>query len=352
MYLSPCVLPLTTILATIFWYYTSAPLFLLAMAITIALYTMWRYNALSCVLALISVILPVWCYYQLHYGEYYFDKLQTYHSIRHNGYITITDTEPALPHKRTRFITTYVEPDTEIPSYTCKMRIPCNLECQVGDTLYAYNLHIPRITNMSFRQYLIRNGLAGFFHKTPKMHKYKRPTWHITRYLCNIRNALCNYAYTYMHKEAADIIVHIVLGYKAVDTGTRHVFENWGLSHMLARSGLHLVAFSLCCTWLLGPLTVYYVIKDILISVILVLYALLSWPSTSFLRALIMILVFYACRGIGLRYTPLHWLTMTAIIFLCYNPIQAIFLDFQLSFLMTGVLAWFITMFPASIIKA
>ena len=69
----------------------------------------------------------------------------------------------------------------------------------------------------------------------------------------------------------------------------------WGISHMLARSGLHLVIFIISWNFFLRFLPLPFVIKQIFFILLVALYTFLSWTSISFIRALITFLLYTVC---------------------------------------------------------
>lgn len=117
--------------------------------------------------------------------------------------------------------------------------------------------------------------------------------------------------------------------------------KNWGTSHHLARSGLHLVIFIYLLILLLRFLPISLFAKEYLLLTLCVIYHIFSWSSISFVRAFITFVCYKLCTLLGFPSHILHVLTITTALILIYNPIQLFFLDFQLSFGLTFILAWF-----------
>jgi len=115
----------------------------------------------------------------------------------------------------------------------------------------------------------------------------------------------------------------------------------WGILHYLARSGLHVIIIMSFFAFLLRCLPLYYMTREILLILLLLLYALLTIPSISFNRAIITYLLCKICVFQNLSYKPLHLVTITTLFVLIYNPTLLFFLDFQLSFGLTLALSWF-----------
>ncbi|MDQ5890388.1 MAG: competence protein ComEC [Candidatus Dependentiae bacterium] len=118
----------------------------------------------------------------------------------------------------------------------------------------------------------------------------------------------------------------------------RAKFTRWGLTHYLARSGLHI---SLLITLWVGvfrfiPLPI--TLKAPILFAILFLYDHLSWASISFNRALWLWFFYLGSWLVKATATPLFGLSQLSLVILLYNPWQSGCLDFQLSFLLTMIL--------------
>ncbi len=112
-------------------------------------------------------------------------------------------------------------------------------------------------------------------------------------------------------------------------------FNKWGLNHFLARSGLHvsLLLFLIFFVLRLSSLRVIY--SNIITVAFLCIYTALSYTSISFARSLLMALVAIWCTIQRVPVNLLHILLITLIALLLYNPFSVLFLDFQLTFLLT-----------------
>jgi len=115
-------------------------------------------------------------------------------------------------------------------------------------------------------------------------------------------------------------------------------FTRWGLTHYLARSGLHI---SILISLWLSALTLLPFgasLKAVILGTILVLYDHLSWCSISFNRALWLWFLYIGSWIIQAQATPFVGLCNALLILLLHNPWYAFCLDFQLSFFLTAVL--------------
>jgi len=112
----------------------------------------------------------------------------------------------------------------------------------------------------------------------------------------------------------------------------------WGISHLLARSGIHLwiilFILSIALSFFSHPIT-----RTVIQVTVLLLYTLLTWTSVSFARALFMWLVFGIAYMQKYKTHTINTLALAASLFLLYNPLYLFSLDFVLSFGFTAYLA-------------
>ena len=112
-------------------------------------------------------------------------------------------------------------------------------------------------------------------------------------------------------------------------------FALWGLSHYLARSGLHIVLLIAMWFILLRLLPINIRFKSILLSLFVITYAFCSWESTSFLRAFFVFLLAQCGFLMNKQVMTLHLLTIVCMGMIIYNPFLIFYLDFQLTFGLT-----------------
>ena len=112
---------------------------------------------------------------------------------------------------------------------------------------------------------------------------------------------------------------------------TKDYFKQWGISHYLARSGLHVVIFVMIWQTLLALLPLPLRTKNLFLILLIICYALLSWSSVSFERALLMFLLYRIACLLGYASHYIHVITLTTL--RTYpQSIASLFFDFQLSF--------------------
>ena len=118
----------------------------------------------------------------------------------------------------------------------------------------------------------------------------------------------------------------------------RPLFLLWGISHHLARSGLHIVFFIIMWLYFFRLVPVGFIIKHLLLLLLTLVYAALSWTSIAFVRALSLFFLYEAGFLLNKQTTILHLLLLVAFGVIFWNPMQLFFLDFQLSFGITYAL--------------
>jgi|GEM_PF-1673167 len=137
----------------------------------------------------------------------------------------------------------------------------------------------------------------------------------------------------------------IFLGIKMGSTATmrqlREQCSYWGIVHYLARSGLHVGLVIFIISLLLGLFPLPFYLKQFIGLVVILIYYLLTPPTISFIRALIIYLFYVLCIWWNKTIYSLHILTLTCLIILLINPFQLLALDFQLTFFITYALIIF-----------
>jgi predicted membrane metal-binding protein len=214
-----------------------------------------------------------------------------------------------------------------------------------GDTIAINSVQLKK-NNTEFTHYLLKEGVAcSVFLPTQQCTIVARPLICIPRYINNLRSQLLNTMAKKLSTPAHTLFASLFLGNNKTN---RHamdhwseLFRAWGLSHYLARSGLHLILFIAIWLFILRLSPIALAIKQLVLALLVTLYALISWPSVSFYRALC---TFILCSWCIICKKPIHYLHLLAIvcfITLLYNPLYLMFLDFQLSYGLTFALGWF-----------
>lgn len=138
-----------------------------------------------------------------------------------------------------------------------------------------------------------------------------------------------------MNTSTGKLYGSVFLGKKLIEASDdyRELFCFWGLSHFLARSGLHVSIFAAIIWWLLSFLSFISIfIRSFLALCMLVLYAILSWQSISFYRAFMTLSLILIAKMLKQKSLTVHLICLVAIWILLNNPFELFCADFQLSF--------------------
>jgi competence protein ComEC len=197
-----------------------------------------------------------------------------------------------------------------------------------------------------FRRFCVRrNILASLYIPKLSITMLNRPTYSLSRFLSRVQQKLITIFKRHLSRPTFTLFSAIFLGHTEAikkDLKQYHgVFQRWGIVHYLARSGLHLVLVTIMLEYALSYIPLSFLVRRILIIGSASLYWLCTWSSVSFYRALAL---FFMVNTLLIARRPFHFLhllfTLCAL-FLILNPSHLFFLDFQLTFGLTAILALF-----------
>lgn len=220
--------------------------------------------------------------------------------------------------------------------------------CPTTDIEIADRVNIQAITpkkpnNELFERYLMKEGiLATLFIDTSKYVVEYRPTYSIRRWFHTYRQNLVASLKRKLSPSTFPLFASLFLGIKNKKDLEllNQQFKQWGISHYLARSGLHLTVVITIYEALFRFIPLPFMLRQLLLLFLGAIYYLLSWASISFIRAFLMFIYYKLSL---LTHVPTHFLHIicaTCYLILMVNPFQLFFLDFQLSFLLTAALGW------------
>jgi len=217
---------------------------------------------------------------------------------------------------------------------------------RIGDTIQLDDIKIKPPKKNGFGTYLMRNGVVGtLFAPRPDITIIHRPVWLIWRSIWEKRDAMLRQMKEELSPQSFALYAALFLGNRAVCRAELDrltpAFQQWGIMHYLARSGLHLVIFAAVWTFLFRFLPIPLLLKQLALVLLAIVYALLSWTSLSFMRAFAVFLIYQACGMLRVPFHFLYSLTLVCFLVVLINPVQVLFLDFQLSFALTFALGWF-----------
>ncbi|MFH1461628.1 MAG: ComEC/Rec2 family competence protein [bacterium] len=193
-----------------------------------------------------------------------------------------------------------------------------------------------------FSYFLLKEKiLSSFFTKKLKYKILKENINPIKQAFYKIKNRIYEKIKLKLSPKAFNYFASIFLGNKTetISSEQRNIFNIWGVSHYLARSGLHIVIFIIIWQLIFNLIPIPIKNKNVMLLIISIIYLALSWTSISFLRAFFVFILYQLSSLWEKQANFLHILTIVCLIILIKNPIQLFFLDFQLTFLLTFALA-------------
>jgi ComEC/Rec2-related protein len=217
---------------------------------------------------------------------------------------------------------------------------------EVDDRITLENILCKQPPPSSYRGHLMREQtIATAFIPKITPATLERPTFSYKRLIHNLKISGTHRATQALEPATKSLYASLFLGNKtyvhSCYESIKEQFKRWGLSHYLARSGLHLVLIVALWVYFFRIIPIPYIYKEFCIALLVLIYAVLSWSSISFIRALSTFFLCKICSGLWHHYYHnLHLLTVTAFYLLIQNPLHIFYLDFQLSFGITFALAW------------
>lgn len=222
---------------------------------------------------------------------------------------------------------------------------PKKLDIHVGDHIKLSNVLIKNVSHSPLKTYFMKENIGGtIMSNNLDITVLDHPNMSIMRWIAELKDSLRNRLKQKLSLRTFNIFSLLFLGNKIIKkqslNALRQYYKLWGISHYLARSGLHLVIFIIIWELLLRFLPLPFSIKQCFLVLITCCYALLSWSSISFLRSFLLF-IFYKIGIVAHTYiNPLHALACITLFLTLLNPMCPFFLDFQLSFGVTFLLSW------------
>ena|GEM_PF-1812385 len=324
-------------------------LMVLCCLIALTIYSFMRTKKRAyCLLMLLCAPMGAWRYAYVKNSHENLLETITQTPLDLTGIITdITPIQTRNMHKITIQVHTYTKTDLKttpcsftIFVYTGKSHTLC-----AGDTIAIHAAQLKK-TTPEFTLYLLKErATCCIFINTQQCTLVSRPTISVYRFINNLRTHLVNSMAQKLSPSTYALFASLFLGNNKTDQHTMdhwsQLLRSWGLSHYLARSGLHLILFIAIWLFILRITPALLIIKQCCLVFLVTAYALMSWPSVSFCRALF---TFMLCTWCIMQKRPIHYVHILAIvcfITLLHNPFCLLFLDFQLSYGLTFALGWF-----------
>lgn len=224
-----------------------------------------------------------------------------------------------------------------LPSYTTVWLKPYQ-------KILIKNIILKHPNSSSYQEYLIRENIWAVAHKKKLGYiTVAKPTLYGQQMnlLCTLPLLATQHKFSELTKT---LYLSIFCGKKiksATTTQMKKIFQCWGISHHLARSGLHLVILISLLSLLFSFYPCSSSKKELCILSLLFVYYIATFSSVAFMRAFYMYIFYVICKQFFLPSNSVHILLITALLVLIMNPHHLFFLDFQLSFSVTLLILWF-----------
>lgn len=187
--------------------------------------------------------------------------------------------------------------------------------------LFDYSLYLKSLGISSREQYDVYKGEAEQPDKPPAAVLLDK----VRRYCADIYDST-------LSKHDAGICKAVVLGDKSdMDTEIRDLYQDAGIAHLLAVSGLHVSMIGAGLYKLLRR-KLRAKPSAVVVSIVLFLYMLMTGASGSVIRAVIMLILNIAALVLGRSYCMTTAISISAIAVMLYRPYMIFTSGFQLSF--------------------
>lgn len=260
----------------------------------------------------------------------------------------ILDAQENVTKNRVTFLVKCTEIDQSGRKYLCSFKLFICTEIPAinyspGNSMYLKNVMITNrpetsLKPVNFSDYLVRQGVLAYcFLTSEQITLYTKQSSFFIAGMHALRKNLHNKITARLSQLASYFFNLIFLGIQSEHEGPslQNSFLIWGISHYLARSGLHIALLLFAWITILGIVPLHIRYKRILLLIFSSSYYFLSWPSCSFVRALSIFVVTFFGKICNQPTRSIHLLLLLCLFMLLSNPIQLFFLDFQLTFLLT-----------------
>ena len=151
--------------------------------------------------------------------------------------------------------------------------------------------------------------------------------------------------YRGMDDEPASVVLAVLTGNtQGIEDGLLSNIRYGGIAHIFAVSGLHVGALFAFCMLLVTKTKLKKlpkIFRFLLVTIMLIFYGGVCGFSASVLRAIVLCLVGYAAKLIGVAIDKFETLGLAAIFVLLISPVELFCAGFQLSFLAClGIFLW------------
>lgn len=215
----------------------------------------------------------------------------------------------------------------------------------VGDSISLSNIKIKSVVSPSLLLFFIKEGIVGTIVANFEHTKLvSRPKISLSRILFEKKISIFRLLQKKLSRSSFTFFSSFFLGNRKINKKEndelKYQCKYWGISHYLARSGLHLVIFIMMWEYILRFIPIFFLLKQALLVLVTFIYFIFTWNSISFFRAFLTFMLYKLYLFGNRQIHTVHAIILITLIVLIANPAQLFFLDFQLSFGITFLLAW------------
>lgn len=162
----------------------------------------------------------------------------------------------------------------------------------------------------------------------------------VREFLYRIRQSFLEVFQNAMPKQEAGVLCAMLLGEKSLlGYGTKELYRQGGISHILAISGLHISILGAAAFLLLRKIGACYAAASSVSAGILAMFAVMSGTGASAIRAVIMFGIYLGSQCCGRAYDTVNGLAIAAACIFLHNPRALFSAGAQFSFMaVAGVL--------------
>lgn len=244
-----------------------------------------------------------------------------------NHYTSFIGTSPQFNQEPIQFYHFVSSEEEELPIY--KVGATCVLKGEISSALHATNTG-----EFTYDEYLSKKGLAGQYNIEELLHCEGQG---IVQYLFDLKGYVINHIDRYVDDFTLAWIEAMIFGNrKYLDQETTEVFQEWGLTHLLAISGLH-IGLLLMMFYFVFLYIVKMTVERVhfLLLCFLPIYPIIAGSQPSVWRASILAILLILIRKWKIRLPTISLLSIVFLLLVCIDLYIIYQLGFQFSFFVT-----------------
>lgn len=288
----------------------------------------WRRKPVAELYAALSILLWAMCTTEIRAPRDISEPTQP------SEYILTITSEPYTSERwqRTEATTTHLGEEAKI-----MLRADTCLQIALGERGSAYGYLNP-LPEGSYGDLMRRRGFVGTLYLTHSV------DWHPLDTLSSLTISARRIQHNLtrridsldLERDERGVVKAMLLGCRNdIDPSLRESYSRSGASHILAISGLHIGIVAMVVWWLCWLLPIAggkgHAVRNIIASVVMILYAIISGLSPSVVRATFMFVVAQIALFYGTSKSAVNTLCGTVAIMLLVNPNNLFDISFQLS---------------------